>query len=292
MSMASTQREAWQFFNRSVFEDVTAVNQTQEIVVMQMELQVYVGEGGRLSVLFDNMSFVSSVLNDMGYEDQLDVGTPIHAWDGVYENPSFLVTDQAYAGEKAANLTIVDGNSYSEGQRISNMPLTEDTETFLDVNWRLEDFSGLDSEFAGVEVYLDDDLSFAYIFANGSDPAGANGFDEYIILPEANTEGSWFNMQRCLSKDYETLFGSAPNTSIAYIYLLAESETGGRIEILFDDFYLYQDPAPDVHSVAHSPGSPKALMKLLRLRPSPSTQAWTRSGFTTGQMKDLGPIWR
>jgi len=138
------------------------------------------------------------------------------------------------------------------------MPLTEDTETFLDVNWRLEDFSGLDGEFAGVEVYLDNDLTFAYIFANGSDPASANGFDEYIILPDANTEGSWFNMQRCLSKDYETLFGSAPNTSISYIYLIAESETGGRIEILFDDFYLYTDPAPDVHSVVHSPSSPEA----------------------------------
>ena len=249
---------SWQFFNRSIFEDITAVNQTQELVVENVELNVHVWEGGRLSVLFDDMSFVSAALNDMGYEDQLDVGTPIRAWAGNYEDPSFLVTDQAYAGEKAANLTIVDGNSYQESQRINYMPLTEDTETYLDVNWRLEDFSGLDDEFAGVEVYLDEDLAFAYIFANGSDPAAANGFDEYIILPEANTEGSWFNMQRCLSKDYETLFGSAPNTSIVDIYLLAESETGGRIEILFDDFYLYTDPAPDVHSVVHSPSSPEA----------------------------------
>ena len=247
---------SWQFFNRSIFEDITAVNQTQELIVEKVELHVFVGQGGRLSVLFDDMSFVSAALNDMGYEDQLDVGTPIRAWAGGYEDPSFLVTDQAYAGEKAANLTIVDGNSYQESQRINNMPLTEDTETFLDVNWRLEDFSGLDGEFAGVEVYLDDDLSFAYIFANGSDPAGANGFDEYIILPDANTEGLWFNMQRCLSKDYETLFGLAPNTSIAYIYLVAESETNGQIEILFDDFYLYQDPAPDVHSVVQSPSQP------------------------------------
>ncbi len=65
-------------------------------------------------------------------------------------------------------------------------------------------------------------------------------------------------MQRCFSNDYETLFGSAPNTSIIEIYLVAESETGGRIEILFDDFYLYGDPTPDVHSVVHSPSSPEA----------------------------------
>ena len=249
---------SWQLFNRSIFEDITAVNQTQELVVENVELNVHVWEGGRLSVLFDDMSFVSAALNDMGYEDQLDVGTPIRAWEGNDEDSSFLVTDQAYAGEKAANLTIVDGNSYQESQRINYMPLTEDTETYLDVNWRLEDFSGLDDEYAGVEVYLDEDLAFAYIFANGSDPAAANGFDEYIILPEANIEGSWFNMQRCLSKDYETLFGSAPNTSIVYIYLLAESETGGRIEILFDDFYLYTDSAPEVNSVVHSPSSPEA----------------------------------
>jgi hypothetical protein len=249
---------SWQFFNRSIFEDITAVNQTQELVVINVEFNVHVWEGGRLSVLFDDMSFVSAALNDMGYEDQLDVGTPIRAWEGNDEDSSFLVTDQAYAGEKAANLTIVDGNSYQESQRINYMPLTEDTETYLDVNWRLEDFSGLDDEFAGVEVYLDEDLAFAYIFANGSDPAAANGFDEYIVLPEANIEGSWFNMQRCLSKDYETLFGTAPNTSIVYIYLLAESETGGRIEILFDDVYLYQDPAPDLYSVVHSPSSPEA----------------------------------
>jgi hypothetical protein len=249
---------SWQFFNRSIFEDITAVNQTQELVVENVELHVYVGKGGRLSVLFDDLSFVSAALNDMGYEDQLDVGTPIRAWGGIYESPEFLVTDQAYAGEKAANLTIVDGNSYQESQRIGYMPLTADTEIYLDVNWRLEDFSGLDGEFAGVEVYVDDDTAFAYIFANASDPAGANGFDQYIILPEANTEGSWFNMQRCLSRDYETLFGSAPNTSISYIYLTAESETGGRIEILFDDFYLYTDPAPDVSSVVHSPSSPES----------------------------------
>ncbi|MHA1485174.1 MAG: hypothetical protein ACTSPR_07645, partial [Candidatus Thorarchaeota archaeon] len=249
---------SWRFFNRSIFEDITSFNQTEELIVENVELHVYVGKGGRLSVLFDDLSFVSAALNDMGYEDQRDVGTPIRAWAGGYEDASFLVTDEAYAGEKAANLTIVDGNSYQEGQRINNMPLTEDTETFLDVNWRLEDFSGLDGEFAGVEVYLDDDTIFAYIFANGTDPAGANGFDEYIILPDANTEGSWFNMQRCLSKDYETLFGSAPDTSISYIYLIAESETGGRIEILFDDFYLYTDPAPDVYSVVHSPSSPEA----------------------------------
>jgi hypothetical protein len=247
---------SWQFFNRSIFEDITAVNQTLELVVENVELNVYVGQGGRLSILFDDLSFVSAALNDMGYEDQLDVGTPIHAWG--YDSPSFLVTNQAYAGQKAANLTIVDGDSYQESQRVGSMQLTEETEIFLDVNWRIEDFSGLDGEFAGVEAYFDDNQNFAYIFANGSDPAAANGFDEYIILPDANTEGSWFNMQRCLSKDYETLFGSAPNTSIAYIYLLAESETGGRIEILFDDFYLYTDPAPDVHSVVHSPSSPEA----------------------------------
>ncbi len=245
---------SWQFFNRSIFEDITAVNQTQELIVENVELHVFVRQGGRLSVLFDDLSFVSAALNDMGYEDQLDVGTPIRAWG--YDSPSFLVTDQAFSGEKAANLTIVDGDSYQESQRFASMPLTEDTETFLDINWRLEDFSGLDGELVGVEVYLDEGLAFAYIFANGSDPAAANGFDEYIILPEANTEGSWFNMQRCLSKDYETLFGSAPDTSIVYIYLLAESETGGRIEILFDDFYLYQDPAPDVHGVMHSPYQP------------------------------------
>ncbi len=249
---------SWQFFNRSIFEDITAVNQTQELVVENVELHVYVGQGGRLSVLLDDLSFVSAALNDMGYEDQLDIGTPVRAWNTDYENPSFLVTGQAYAGEKAANLTIADGDSYQESQRVGSMQLTEETEIFLDVNWRLEDFSRLDGEFAGVEVYLDDDLSFAYIFANGSDPAGANGFDEYIILSDANTEGSWFNMQRCLSKDYEALFGSAPNTSIAYLYLVAESETSGRIEILFDDFYLYTDPAPDVHSVVHSPSSPEA----------------------------------
>ncbi|MHA1485492.1 MAG: hypothetical protein ACTSPR_09315, partial [Candidatus Thorarchaeota archaeon] len=159
---------SWQFFNRSVFEDITAFNQTEELVVENVELHVYVGKGGRLSVLFDDLSFVSAALNDMGYEDQPDVGAPIRAWGGVYESPSFLVTDQVFGGEKAANLTIVDGDSYQESQRFGSMPLTEDTETFLDVNWRLEDFSGLDGEFAGVEVYLDNDLTFAYIFANGS----------------------------------------------------------------------------------------------------------------------------
>jgi hypothetical protein len=101
-----------------------------------------------------------------------------------------------------------------------------------------------------IELYFESDESLGYIFANYSNAPSANGFDEIIILPEVNSEGEWYNFQRNLFDDFVSSFGSEPNTALSQIYLYVEADTGGRLEVLFDDMYLYNDPAPGISGIS------------------------------------------
>jgi len=59
------------------------------------------------------------------------------------------------------------------------------------------------------------------------------------------------NFQVDIVHDYETIFGSLPNTAITYIALTAEAGTGSQLTVFFDDVYIYYDPAPSVSNVQH-----------------------------------------
>ncbi len=248
----------WFLLNTSIWDDIRASNQTDELFVEELEFRMFTdAEGARSVVLFDGLRFISSALNDRDYEDQGAVGEPIQGWDGSYESgPSpFTVTDEAFNGNKAANLTVKDGESYSAGQDLAYRPLNASTDAFLQFSWMLKNFTGLEYEEAYLDVYFDD-KSIAYVFGNGS-PISDDGEDYYTILlnPENETD-TWFTEVRSLYHDYIDGFGTAPDTHISEVYLYADSDTNGSIEILFDDFYLYSDTiAPDVSITNPANGS-------------------------------------
>jgi hypothetical protein len=247
----------WNSFNRDIWADVTSFNQTASLYVEEILIFLYArNSDARISILFDDFAFVNAAMGDMSYEDQLDVGETIMAWD-IGSEPSDLVTvtDQAHTGSKAANLTVTNEDEYSGYQDFEDRPLNRGTDTYLDLFWRLEDFTGYDSDLLYLEVYFSD-YALAYILANGSESATDNGFDEFIMLPEANTIGTWNNLQRNLFDDYEVAFGVEPDTQIYEISLHCISNESGRIEALFDDVYLYDDPAPEIASVERSPLAP------------------------------------
>ena len=250
----------WNQFDRSIWNDITTYNSTSFFVVDEIEIEVNSMEvDARISILVDDISFTCASLNDMGYEDQGTIGSEAWAWDLSSSPPTeFSITDVAYRGGKAGNVTVADSNSFSAGQDVGYIPVTNETDLWLDLWWRLEDYTGFTDDSAYIEVSCDNGDHFAYVFANGSAVDTGNGFDDYIILPENGTEGTWFNLQRNIHDDYVTLFGTEPSTFIYQLYLEVETNASGRVSLLFDDVYLYIDPEPGIENLYQTPSNIEA----------------------------------
>ncbi len=249
--------DTWTYFNRSIWDDVTAYNQTSEVVVEDIDVRIFAQHRfSRLSVLFDEMVLESSSLNDMGYEDQGEVGEEIRAWGLPGEEAAFTVTDDAFNGNKAANLTISNGDSFYVNQEIANRPLDASTETYLEMTWKLNEFSSQADEIFALTISLEDNNDLIYIFANETSPNG-EWDDDYMMVPNANVVGQWHTLHRNIVADYETVFGTTPDTAFSYIYIEVSTESGGRLEILFDDVYMYDDIAPEISNVEYTPVVPE-----------------------------------
>ena len=67
---------------------------------------------------------------------------------------------------------------------------------------------------------------------------------------------TWNQMHRDLVHDYEEAFGSLPDSEITHLWIRGASGGGNRLEILFDDLYLYDDPAPRLSNVFWDPITP------------------------------------
>jgi hypothetical protein len=107
--------------------------------------------------------------------------------------------------------------------------------------WRLEDFTlgriWLDLEFT-------DSRHLIYVLATSDWSSYTNDSTiAYFNVTGSGTLGTWIQMHRDLTHDYEAAFGSLPNVDM---YLLSfYTDTGNApLEVLLDDLYLYDDPAP------------------------------------------------
>ncbi|TXT54333.1 MAG: conserved exported protein of unknown function [Candidatus Thorarchaeota archaeon] len=247
----------WNYFNRSIWEDVTALNTTTELVIEHIEIHMECREpGSRLVFLMDDMRLMASALNDRDYEDQLDVGTPIRSWgtSGIDEDPNLLVTDFAYSGNKAANLTLTDNTAIWMDQELKERALNSTTELYLDFNWYLDDFSALENDEILIYVSFYD-YNIYYVLATGRSSTYGGEGDAYIMLPEANQTGTWINTQINLYQDFYDTFEESP-ISIDYVAIEGDTDAGGKLEIIFDDFYLYEGSAPIISDVKQTPLEP------------------------------------
>jgi hypothetical protein len=247
----------WHIFDTSVWNDVISVNTTDLIVIDDIEVQVYSRDpGARITILFDDVSLITAALCDMGYEDQQQVGDEIWTWNlGDQPASNYTVTDNAHSGSRAARLALENGE-YFDGQQYPNLyQINENTDLWLDLFWRIEDWSVDADNLLYIEVYLDEQ-SLAYILANNSAVPTENGFDEFILVSGHNSQGVWNNLMRNLYDDYESAFGVAPNGTVESIMLYGEADSAGNIEVLFDDVYLYNDPAPEISSISYTPTIP------------------------------------
>jgi len=238
----------WNTFSRCIWSDISSFYQTDFIIVQEIEINIRAdGPTSGISILFDDMQFQSAAIDDMGYEDQGAVSDPIYTWDKSYSiDPKFTVTDIAHSGTKAGNLTVIDGYSWSSGVYFNNRPVNNKTDLWLDFFWRIENDSQDTGNLLYLEVFFDSGESLGYILVNHTDVPTGNGFDEFIVLPEANTNLTWINFHRNIYDDFVTVFGDEPDTKVEDLYLAIEADTDGRMEVLFDDVYLFNDPAPEI----------------------------------------------
>ena len=243
----------WNSFSRNVWDDSAGAFSGNELHVDAFHLVVTAeGTDSRVELLIDTTSLRAAAINGAGFEDQPAVGDSIRGWFLVH--PRFLVTDETHAdgGSKAANLTLPSG-SFSRYQPMQWRPLNGTRETYLDVMWNINDTVAANQVWFRLNLLDGTELNY---YMNGPADGSNSSTEAHFNVTGHGTTGSWIQLHRDLNHDYESAFGSLPDTRMGTFYLRADTAGGGRLEILFDDLYLYDDPAPIITNVAHDPVSP------------------------------------
>lgn len=242
--------DTWNFFDRNIWEDVTTYYPTENLWIEKIEFQVRnSADDARLSLLVDDITFNQSILSDMDYEHQNDVGERIQGWNSPPGSHEFTVTDYALHGSKAANLTLAENSAYID-QNLCQLQLDATTKLMLDFNVYIDTFNSSSEDYILFNFELNDE-SFAYVIANSTsnfeDEIATEEAAKFVLLQESLVIGEWLNFKLDLVHDYERLFGSLPDTTISYIVLMAEAGIASELTVIFDDLYIYYDAeeAPD-----------------------------------------------
>ena len=248
--------DTWNHFDRNIWDDFHIFSNTDELFVDDITFTVRANEDdSRLSVLFDDMSLEASIMNDMSYETQGAVGTPIEGWNEPSGDPAYSVTDFAFTGSRAGNMTVEDDQDFYEDQPFGNLQIDETTELFFDFNVYLEAFNESSEDFIYFEFHFGDGETIAYVIANATDTY-ESWLDEgtnIIFLQNTIVTGEWMNFQLDLVHDYESAVGSSPDTTVVEVYLVGLASKSSKLVAYFDDLYIYYDPAPEITSVDQTP---------------------------------------
>ncbi|MGY5879724.1 MAG: Ig-like domain-containing protein [Candidatus Thorarchaeota archaeon] len=248
--------DQWNFFNRNIWEDFHTKSTTDELWIDNIIIEVKSSEDdSRLSVLFDELNFTASIVNDMGYETQGAIGTPIEGWNEPTSDPEFSVTDFAFTGSRAANITLEDDQDFSQDQQFGSIPIGSSTELILDFNIYIDTFNESSDDFIFFDIEFGD-TEISYIIANSSSEVESwvSGEDYYFILLQENTiTGEWMNFEIDLVHTYESITGSLPNTTLESIGLTAMASHDSRLVSFLDDLYIYYDIGPEITGVEQSP---------------------------------------
>jgi len=249
----------WNLFNRSVLDDVNTRYSCTLLDITEIVFYATAEEdGSRVSILFDDVSFVTTIMHDGDYEDQGAVGDPIYGWDGAFDSePSHTVTSFSANGNKAANLTLVDGSQISRSQEFGiDIPITQTTELFLDLNWYIESFNESSNDHLVLTLYFNDyTMIFSIMNASSLELSGWDFYEDEVFVPQSdtNTIGDWVNWQIDLVQTFEEFFGELPNTTLYDVSFDASADVGSNFTIFMDDFYIYEDAAPEIIQVTQNP---------------------------------------
>ncbi|MFX1566161.1 MAG: Ig-like domain-containing protein [Promethearchaeota archaeon] len=244
----------WNRLSVNLWTEALSHYTLNELMVDYVEI-VVIAEGPEalMSTLIDDFSFRAATLNHRDFEDQPAVGQQVQGFTTTYSR--ITVTSTAYGGSKAGNLTLMSGSISFAPPRLPLQwrPLNSSRETYLDVMWRIVDTIATNQVWLRLTLTNGHELNY---YINGLTTATSNTSSvAYFNVTDASTLGSWVQMHRDLVHDYEAAFGSLPDTTMELLYMRAS--TSARLEFLFDDLYLYDDPAPTISNVGHTPLLPE-----------------------------------
>lgn len=252
--------DTWQQFDRNIWDDFHTFSNTHDLYLEAISFYVVANEDdSRLSVLFDDVSFTSALITDMDYENQGNVGTPVAGWTEPPGHDTFTVTDFAYGGTKAGNLTLEDDSDFYADQGFGELQFDDTTELIFDFNVYLDAFNETsDDDFIFFEFMFGDGESITYILANVSNEVDSwNEENSHIIyLQDTIVTSEWMNFQLDLVHDYESAVGTLPDTTLEEMYLVGLASKSSKLVVFLDDMYLYYDPAPGISDVGTSPAHP------------------------------------
>lgn len=245
---------SWVYFHRDIWAEAGAYFGVDELYISSVYFRVLNVENlsgdSRITFLLDDVEQISGAVNGAGFEDQQAVDSRVRGWGSAYAAYDRLrVTDTAYAGSKAANLTLPTSGTVSVSQNLRSRPIRGSRNTSLDLAWRLDDFSVTSNDYARIYVYFGNYKYLYYYFGLRSgelpDNTSSSG---YFNVTGVNTLGTWHLLHRNLSSDYAAVFGTRPNTTLTYLYLSARTYGADRLVLLIDDLYLYDtDDTPPIN---------------------------------------------
>jgi len=247
--------DTWNHFDRNIWNDYHTHSNTDYLYVDSITFFVGANSGeNQLSVLFDDVSFTTSILNDMGYETQDSVGLAIEGWTEPTGYDTYTVTDFARHGAKAGNLTLEDDSDFYASQNLGTIQFDETTEIIFDFNIYFETFNeSSDDDFFVFEFMFGDGEGLSYVLANVSPEVEGWLSEEsnIIFLNDDVTTGEWLNFQLDLIHDYESLVGSPPDTTLEEFYMMSVASKSSVLMAFIDDMYVYYDPAPEISGVGN-----------------------------------------
>ena len=250
--------DTWNLFEANIWEDYNTFSTTDEIWIENIEFIVVANDDdSHLSILFDEMAFTASIMNDMSYETQGGIGTNILGWSE--GDDAFTVTDFAATGTKAGNMTLEDDSDFSYNRELGNIRFDLTTELIFDFNVYLDTFNETAQDFIFFEFGFENGESITYVVANSSSEFESWVGEEsnFIILQDSIVSDQWLNFQLDLVHDYESLVGSVPDTTLDHVYLACLAAKTSTLIAFFDDVFVYYDPAPEITDVGHEPTEPQ-----------------------------------
>ncbi len=244
---------SWQQFQCNPWEDLLATFNTNDAILNGFFVNVNSqSANARVELLFDDVRFDARTVSDADYEDQHGPGSPILGWDRGY-SLNLTVSDQGYGGGKAANCSLGNLEFLSLDHELNGRPLNSSRETYFDVIWRIEAFAGIRIEF---NLEFEDGRIIHYILGTNNWGLLSNSSAvRYFNVTGSGTTGTWIQMHRDLVHDYQAAFGSLPDTTMVNLEFFASCDTPS-LEVLFDDLYIYDDPAPRLSNPWLNPNTP------------------------------------
>jgi hypothetical protein len=252
--------DVWHHFSQDLLADIATRFLTNELFVNRITFRLETQNTPfcRIVLLVDDVSLNCAAVNGMGYEDQPAVGENVRGWDENEDYDEITVTDLAYAGSKAANLTVTTGDYVEAAQDPAFRPLNGTRETYFDFVWRLEEYSPGSLNYVRFEVSFGEDYAIDYLLAvSSSFPWTNTTSHKYLNVSSIGVTGTWVQCHIDLVNDFEAVFGITPDINISHCAFNGRCDSGGRIELLWDDFYLYDDPAPTLGNVVQNPLTPE-----------------------------------